>query len=609
MKLTCRMIIDKRKELWQKNHNIEVDTGYITAAAKKLTEKTKDAADIRAEIQEHPEYIIEMFFVIVNKEQETVPFFLNELQTQLCEILNHALTEYKEGKRNHLNFLLLKGRQGGFTSFITAYQLACTITRKNFSGFTVADSTDNTETIFEDKAKYPYNLLPELIKPTEKLNNRKELTFSNLNSKWRIATAGNKDIGRSKTINFFHGSECAFWESIKTIMTGLGQALTKDSIKILETTANGFNEYRQMWRKAEMGESNWQPLFFEWWRTEEYTLGFTSDAERESFLYRLDNPRNEFDTKLVWLQKVKGLSLEQLNWYDSKRKDLEEKLPQEYPCTPEEAFISSGTNVFDTEILVKRIQQLEVQYHNNPVKRYRIVYQYVNEQIANGSVAVEEDKHGDLIIYKHPEQGHHYVIGADTAEGGKDYNVAQVLDNCTGEQVAKLRYQCDTDLFAKDLYCLGTYYFNALVGPETNFDSHPVKELDRLHYRNMYIRQKDETIGYKVEQKYGFRTTTVTRPIIIGDLKTIVREEIEKIVDIDTLQEMLVFVEINKKPQAAEGEHDDCVMSLGISYHIRPQQRTTIDKPQEMKNMIEKDKDMMVKMFKHKNKRIRRLFQ
>ena len=113
MIIDCQSIINKRKELWEKNHDISLDTDFITAAAKKLTEKGKDAQLIRQQIQEHPEYIIEMFFVIVNKEQETVPFFLNEVQLQLLEIINGAISEYKSKKRNHLKFLLLKGRQQG----------------------------------------------------------------------------------------------------------------------------------------------------------------------------------------------------------------------------------------------------------------------------------------------------------------------------------------------------------------------------------------------------------------------------------------------------------------------------------------------------------------
>lgn len=199
--LKCNDLIRKRKELWETNKDGELDREYTWAVAEKLC--STEGEGLRQEIKDHPEYLIEMCFSVVNKELQTVPFFLNEVQQKLCKILNKAIEEYRQGKRHHLKFLVLKGRQQGFTTFITSYQLSKTITNRNFTGMTVADSADNTATIFEDKAKFPYSLLPPLLQPQEKYNTRQELHFSQLNSKWRIATAGNKQIGRSRTINFF----------------------------------------------------------------------------------------------------------------------------------------------------------------------------------------------------------------------------------------------------------------------------------------------------------------------------------------------------------------------------------------------------------------------
>ena len=220
-----RKIIEKRREMWEATGDIEKDREYIEAVAMFLVKP--EGADLREEIYLSPELLIEMVFHIVDKQQRTVPFFLNEVQRSFIEDLNQAIEEQGTGQRLDLKFLVLKGRQQGFTSLITAYQLACSITRKNFAGFTLADSSDNTETIFEDKAKFPYNSLPGPLKPTEKYNTRRELLFERLNSKWRVATAGSKDIGRSKTLNFFHGSEAAFWSKGINAVMRPGQALTR----------------------------------------------------------------------------------------------------------------------------------------------------------------------------------------------------------------------------------------------------------------------------------------------------------------------------------------------------------------------------------------------
>lgn len=485
--LKCNDLIRKRKELWETNKDGELDREYTWAVAEKLC--STEGEGLRQEIKDHPEYLIEMCFSVVNKELQTVPFFLNEVQQKLCKILNKAIEEYRQGKRHHLKFLVLKGRQQGFTTFITSYQLSKTITNRNFTGMTVADSADNTATIFEDKAKFPYSLLPPLLQPQEKYNTRQELHFSQLNSKWRIATAGNKQIGRSRTINFFHSSEAAFFDSIQSIVGGLGQALTKDSIQILESTANGFNEYRTLWVEGEEKVNNWQPLFFEWWQTSEYRLSFESAEAEETFKIRVLNPSTEFEHKLRWLLEDKKLDWQQLYWYSAKERDLKESLNQEYPCTPLEAFLSSGLPVFDVQAVLKRLDYLKQEYRIHPLKCYSISYKYINQMIVDNTIKLNENINGELIIYEHPKQGYPYVLGADTAKGGEDYCVGQVLDNTTGKQVAKWRGRVDTDIFAKQLYCMGKYYNNALIGVEMNFDLHPVKELERLNYPNQYMRE------------------------------------------------------------------------------------------------------------------------
>ena len=118
---TVKYLIEWRKNVWNANENIEKDRQFRELAAEKLI----FSADLRHEIYLNPELFIELFFVIVNKKKQVVPFFLNEVQNDFISRLNKAKSEYQEGKRAKLAFLILKGRQQGFTSLITAYQLAC----------------------------------------------------------------------------------------------------------------------------------------------------------------------------------------------------------------------------------------------------------------------------------------------------------------------------------------------------------------------------------------------------------------------------------------------------------------------------------------------------
>lgn len=576
MKYSADYLIQKRKEKWEEFHSIKKDKQLRLAIADKIISDE----DLRNEIKEYPEKLIELLFIVVDKDKNLVPFFLNEVQDDFIRnVLNKAKKDYKNKLITDISILILKGRQQGFTTVITAYQLACSITQRNFEGLTLADESGNTEAIFQNKAKYPYSQLPNLIKPTEKYNNKRQLLFEKLNSSWSVDTA-TKDVGRSRTINFFHGSEVAFWrDGISGILAGLGEALTKNAIKIFETTANGFNDFREMWKSG--AHIN---VFYAWWRTSEYRIEFASKQTKENFLSRVETREDWIYERLRWLKHVKHLDDEQLWWYYNKYKKYLDKdlIKQEYPCTPDEAFLTSGNCIFDTDKIVRRIDEahepIKTGYfeydYDDTLPAYETInpitnQPYLKNKISN--VRWVNDKNGYIKIYQLPNSINitKYGIGGDTAGEGSDYFTGHVLDAKTGMQVAVLRHQMDSDLYARQMYCLGKYYNWALMGIECNFDSYPIKELQRLGYPNFYIREIEDKYSNTMTKSFGFRTTTVTRPMIISNLVKIVRESIELINDIDTLKEMLMFIKNDKgRSEAQQGEHDDLVMGLAIAYRI-----------------------------------------
>jgi phage terminase large subunit len=122
------------------------------------------------------------------------------------------------------------------------------------------------------------------------------------------------------------------------------------------------------------------------------------------------------------------------------------------------------------------------------------------------------------------------------------------------------------------MYCLGKYYKDALIGIEANFDSYPLRELQRVGYQNQYVREAVDTYTGKTEKRFGFKTTSLTRPTIISRLIEIVREHCEKINDKETLEELLTIVRNEKgRIEAPEGGHDDMMMALAIAHEIREQ--------------------------------------
>lgn len=235
-----------------------------------------------------------------------------------------------------------------------------------------------------------------------------------------------------------------------------------------------------------------------------------------------------------------------------------------------------GKTVFDARKINERLQVIP-----KPIKTGYFNYDYDGMKITN--IRWVNDRNGYINIYRLPEEkSTRYAIGGDTAGEGSDFYTAHVLDAKTGEQVASFKNQFDADLYVKQIYCLGMYYsyYNpilvkrepALIGIEANFDSFPIRELTRIGYTNQYVREAIDTYTGRTEKRFGFRTTSLTRPTIISNLIEIVREHCELLNDKDTLEELLTIIRNEKgRIEAPEGGHDDEMMGLAIAYEIRNQ--------------------------------------
>ena len=560
MTYTADYLIQKRKEKWEETHSIEYDKKLRQAIANEiLTNKA-----LLAEVTERPEKLIELCFIVVDKNQKTMPFFLNDVQHDFIDTLNQAIADFEAGIITDISLLVLKGRQQGFTTVVTALQLAYSITHRNFQGFTLADKSDNSEAIFQNKAKFPYSQLPDELKPTEKFNNRRQLLFEKINSSWAVDTA-TKNVGRSRTVNFFHGSECAFWtDGIASVQGALGEAFTRNCIKIWESTANGFNDYQKMWDSGVHIN-----CFYEWWRTREYRVNFRNDEMMQDFMHQIATKKGWIWDRLRWLRDERNLEPEQLFWYWNKYDKYLDKdlIKQEYPCTPHEAFLLSGKNVFDVPVILERLQHIP-----KPIKTGYFEYDYDGLRITN--IRWINDRFGYIKLYQMPNvpKFTEYCIGGDTAGEGSDFFTGHVLDAKTGEQVAHLKHQFDADQYTRQMYCLGRYYKDALIGIEANFDSYPIMELQRLGYPKQYTREAPDTYTGKTEKRFGFKTTSLTRPTAISRLIAVVREHPETINDKETLEELLTIIRNEKgRIEAPQGGHDDDMMGLAIAHQIRDQ--------------------------------------
>lgn len=515
---------------------------------------------------------IESFLKIRTKEGKLARLKLNRPQERLYEA---AHEQWAAGKP--VRIIILKARQMGFSTLTEAIIFFLTATRFNTESMIVAHKEEATAKLFQMSQRF-YNELPEQLKPMRRASNAQEIVFDRpakakgdargLGSSIRCATAGGSGIGRSYTLQCLHLSEFAFWPGDKKeTYTGLVQAVPDraGTCIIIESTANGYDEFKKMWDaavKAERdGTDGYLPIFFAWFEMEEYRRtplpGFrrTADEEELAQTFGLD------DEQLAWRR-----------WCIATQcgGDIE-LFHQEYPATPDEAFIATGRCVFDKAALVLRRERVSGLEWERGVFR--------TEKDTAGRIRSWEwrkDAKGPIRILKHPEHGVPYVIGGDTAGTGSDYFVGQVLDNRTGEQVAVLHHQFGERMYAEQMFCLGEYYNGALIGIETNYSTYPEMCLEDMGYKNLFIREKYDNFTGAMVKAFGFETTSKSRPVIIDGLRDVAAHELGLINDYETLGEMLTFVYDEQwRPAAEEGEHDDLVMALAIAHRVRVQQRTT----------------------------------
>lgn len=513
---------------------------------------------------------IEKYIKIRDKAGKIIDLKINQGQQKLYDAIKE---QHNQGKP--IRIIVLKARQIGFSTLTESIIFKNTATKFNVNAGIITHKEEATTNLF-NMSKRMYDNLPDNMKPSLKRSNAKELIFDNdqgtgLKSKIKCMTAGSSGVGRSDTFNYLHISELAFWgNNAKETTIGLFQAVPNlpNTMIVIESTANGFEYFKELWDMAVKGESDFIPVFVGWNELTDYQMPYTG--------FELTEEEKE-------LQRIYNLSLEQLQWrrwcINNNCGGDEQQFKQEYPINPQEAFISSGNCIFDKQIVINRVQELP-----KPLKIGYFEYKYDDTMPAGKKITDirwVNDKNGYIEIYEAPNI-YKYCIGGDTAGEGSDWFTGHVLNAKTGKQVARLRHQMDEDLYVRQMYCLGHYYqyknqrtgviTPALMCIESNFSSFPNKELVRLGYSNMFVREKEDKYTGIMDKSYGFKTTSITRPVIIAELVKIVRESVELINDKLTLEEMLTFVRNEKgRPEAQQGAHDDLVMGLAIAYYSRTQ--------------------------------------
>jgi hypothetical protein len=505
---------------------------------------------------------------IRTKKGKIAPLVLNRVQKRFLEEL---LQQWEETGK--VRFVVLKARQQGLSTVISAFQYWWLSQRKAQKGLVMAHEGDSTTALL-DMYRRIHDNVPDIVRPSTKYLSRNELNFDKLDSGMRVATAGGRGIARGETLTFAHLSEVAFWPVAfaNTNFNGLVQAIPEenDTFLFLESTAQGVTgKFYEMYQGAVRRDHLWngyEVFFSAWFETDEYRETAPADFVRtpeEEKMMELFAPLLNSNDQLYWRRKkvaTSGLDL----------------FKQEYPSTAEEAFLSTGRPIFNTEKLNERLQKAKAK---PPLKQMTVAVKY--DQKTGQALplrVLEEDRRGELLIYHERSDKETYTIGADVGMGirggvkGKkegDSSVAQVLDS-KRRQVAVWRGIIHPDEFAKVLIALGYHYNSATIAPERN--NHGLVTCVALrdaNYPYLYTEQPEGTLDERDSINLGFFTSERTKPLIIDKLRELDRDGGIEINDPTTLQEMMTFVVTEAgKMEAEGGTHDDTVMALAIAAYV-----------------------------------------
>jgi len=472
-------------------------------------------------------------YKIINKEGDLATFKFNEEQQELWD----KCFDKKGNLKNNPN--ILKGRQIGITTFWAIVYLDDCIWGRNLTVFIQSHDDDSIKIIFRIVATAYKHMHPKL-KPVL------DRGGGSLYGYYFPQTGSRIYVGlkhRSGHVHRLHLSETAFQDPDRIAATLA--ALPAKQKHSSETTPNGMNFFQKDWKKDIDTRLN---VFFCW---------LDHSAYRLNTLTELHDP-DDILAEEEWIAQVTDYWGEppirsQMEFRRKKIFDFKgdiDKFNREYPSDPITCFLTSGKNFFKKLLLMKQIK-------------------------AKASPIILRSKNGFIWFHK-PNMEHEHLISSDTSEGlsDGDYGTIKAFDKNTREEICCFRGQEEPEDLADLLYWIGKKLcFRGLwplIAVERNNHGHAVLlalSSGQKKYPNLY---------YYAKKKKGWLTDRITRPTMLDILKEGVYNGTMRVNDPTFYSEADTFVDINNKPQAEPGEHDDTIMCAAIAAYLFTTAKTAV---------------------------------
>lgn len=446
------------------------------------------------------------------------------------------------------NSIILKSRQTGLSVITAGYVAWRLMFRYDERILIVANDGNGAERFLETVKQFIQNT-PQWLQPDSIiLNNKRKLVFSN--GSWVQAKASSPDAGRGDSLTMLVLDETAFIKDAEAIWMAAGMALSATKGKcIMISTPNGTgNLYHKTWVGATKKENDFTTMTVHWTQNPQSAIG----------LERIKNASGEEVPWSPWYEE----QCRRMN-YDSV------KIAQELDLS----FEGSKYLVIE-QILIDKYEKRTRGQKPNFYIRYDFAFKGMPQA---GSFILDETS---FHVWKRPEEGKHYILGADVARGdGKDYSTIQVFDAETLEQVAEYKDKVGVDLFPYLIDWVGRMYNTAYLVVECNTFGLAVALTlrDALKYPRMFYSKNIQDIhvrpyDYKVPEGVeipGFQTTVRTRPLIIKSLIEHMRENSLILHSPRLTSEFGTFVMAGNKPQHEPGYNDDLIFATALALYIR----------------------------------------
>jgi hypothetical protein len=465
--------------------------------------------------------------------------------------------EYNAGRP--LRFVVLKARQVGISTATEALLFLWAFLYRGSNSLVISYEDPQAQELFQMMKTY-WDNWPHRSLYTLQYSTKRQLRWLETKSQVRVATAKNVGGARGSTVHALHASEVAFWADPETLWVGLNQTIPSrhGTLVVLESTANGIgNWFHEQWTQADNQESEFIPLFFPYYRHYEYRMATTLSTRSEL---------NADERNLLRLMLTEGADNDTcyrtIAW---RRWAIINKcngdLPyfmQEYPATPDEAFIATGRPIF-------------------PAQRVRDAYTRRTGAVgrlfrnAVGRVVFEPDPSGPLTIYVRPnhsdDREDRYFIGGDPSETvAGDPGCMQVLNRQSYEIVAVWHDRVNPIYFAEQMILLGDFYNHCTICPEVEGGGQAcIGYITKSAYGNVWRDKRPDRI--RAGNVFGWSTNQTRKQWAIGILQKRILDGSLSFHDPKTYNQLISFVEHddgywgNSNPKI----HDDAVMALAIT--------------------------------------------